>query len=175
MTGWLMGLFIFIILQRIVELVIARRNEKWMKQQGATEFGAEHYKWFVITHAVFFVFIILESFLSPITLNENISFRLFLISLFIFTQILRIWCIASLGKFWNTKVIVLPGVPLINHGPYRFIKHPNYVIVGIELIVIPLLFNAIISALLFPLLHMILLKIRIPIEERALISTMNTD
>ncbi len=74
----------------------------------------------------------------------------------------------TLGRFWNTKIIVLPGVTVIKKGPYRYIKHPNYVIVAVELFVIPLLIGAQLTAFLFPILHLLLLRVRIPSEEKAL-------
>ena len=95
-------------------------------------------------------------------------FRSFLFSLFIVLQTLRIWCIVSLGRFWNTKIIVLPRVALIKKGPYKYVDHPNYIIVGMELFVIPLLFGAYVTTFVFPILHLILLKIRIPKETEAL-------
>lgn len=165
MNIWLWGLFILIICQRIVELVIAKKNERWMKARGGIEKNSHHHKWFVVVHTLFFVAILTEVFIKN---TENISLNYSLLTLFILAQLGRIWCIQSLGRFWNTKIIVLPGVSLIKKGPYRFIKHPNYIIVGLELLIIPLLFNAFITAMIFPILHIILLTVRIPSEEKAL-------
>ncbi len=81
---------------------------------------------------------------------------------------MRVWCIVSLGKFWNTKIIVLPKVVMIKKGPYKYMKHPNYLIVFVELFTIPAMFGAYITAILFPILHLLLLTIRIPAEDRAL-------
>ncbi|WP_085994423.1 isoprenylcysteine carboxyl methyltransferase family protein [Oceanobacillus senegalensis] len=160
---WL--LLAFIILQRLVELLIARRNEQWMRERGGIEIGSEHYKWFFIVHSCFFISILLEVSLQTNSVSELNNY---LFALFLLTQLARVWCIQSLGRFWNTKIIVLPNVALVKRGPYKYIKHPNYVIVGVELFVIPLLFGAYMTAVLFPLFHLILLKIRIPAEEKAL-------
>lgn len=158
-------LYLCIIMQRLIELVIAKSNENWMKKRGGIETGQEHYKWFVIVHCLFFVAIYLEAWLFG---REDFSVNYILLSIFLLTQFLRAWCIVSLGRFWNTKIIVLPRVALIRKGPYKYVKHPNYIIVGIELLVIPLLFGAYLTAVIFPIIHLVLLKIRIPNEEKAL-------
>lgn len=158
-------LLVIIILQRLIELVIARNNEKWLKNRGAIEKEADHYKWFIIVHTLFFISIIVETLLRD---DPNLPLNYTLFTIFILAQLGRIWCISSLGKYWNTKIIILPGEHLVSKGPYKYVKHPNYIIVGIELFVIPLLFGAIITAMVFPLLHILILTVRIPAEERAL-------
>jgi methyltransferase len=158
-------LFVIIMLQRLVELVIARSNEKWMKDRGAIEKEVDHYKWFIILHTLFFISILVETLLND---NKTLPLNYTLLTIFILTQLVRIWCISSLGRYWNTRIIILPGVHLVSKGPYKYVKHPNYIIVGIELFVIPLLFGAIITAVIFPLLHILLLTVRIPAEEHAL-------
>ncbi|MED3563333.1 isoprenylcysteine carboxyl methyltransferase family protein [Bacillus xiapuensis] len=160
--------FIFwclIILQRLIELRIARNNEKWMMEQGAIEYGHEHYRFIVWMHLLFFLVFISEK----ITLNRGISDTWqWLLFVFILTQLVRVWALFSLGKYWNTKIIVLPGANVVKRGPYRWIKHPNYLIVSIELLVIPLLFNCFLTAAVFTLLNIFMLSIRIPKEEQAL-------
>ncbi|MGY0691731.1 isoprenylcysteine carboxyl methyltransferase family protein [Virgibacillus sp. FSP13] len=165
MTIWMIFLLGAIVCQRILELMIAKRNEKWMKERGGVEKGKKHYKWFIILHSLFFLAIIFEVELNDIA-GKRLSSFLFLI--FIATQFGRVWCIRTLGRFWNTKIIILPGVSLIKKGPYKYIKHPNYLIVFIELLIIPLMFDAYFTAFLFPLLHLGLLRLRIPREENAL-------
>jgi methyltransferase len=91
-----------------------------------------------------------------------------LAAVFVCAQLIRVWAISSLGTFWNTKIIVLPNVEVVRKGPYRFIKHPNYLVVSIELLVVPLMFGAYVTACLFTLLNVIMLSIRIPAEEKAL-------
>jgi methyltransferase len=157
--------FLVIILQRTVELFIARNNEKWMKQQGAFEFGTIHYRYMVLIHFLFFA----AFFLEKVILNRGISHHwLLLFVAFFVAQVVRIWAISSLGKYWNTKIIVLPNAKVVRSGPYCYIKHPNYFVVTIELVVIPLMFEAYYTAILFTILNVIILVIRIPEEEKAL-------
>lgn|SRR5690625_4014065 len=166
MNKWLWIILVFIILQRVIELMIAKRNEIWLKERGGIEKGAEHYKWFVIVHTLFFISIIIEIILQS---NPILHLNYFLFIMFIIIQIGRFWCMYSLGKFWNTKVIILPGAPIIQKGPYKYIKHPNYIIVGFELFIVPLIFEAYITAIIFPILHLLLLRKRIPLENKALL------
>ncbi|MFD0827855.1 isoprenylcysteine carboxyl methyltransferase family protein [Neobacillus sp. M.A.Huq-85] len=154
-----------LIVQRVVELLIARKNEKWMIGQGAIEYGQEHYRLMVWMHLLFFLIFFSEK----ILLNREMSFAWhWLFFVFIFAQLVRVWALFSLGKYWNTKIIVLPNANVIRKGPYRWIKHPNYLVVSLELLVIPLLFNAYFTAAIFTILNIVMLSIRIPIEERAL-------
>ncbi|MEI5907256.1 isoprenylcysteine carboxylmethyltransferase family protein [Bacillus spongiae] len=163
-----MFIYIFIgivIVQRLVELYIAKKNEQWMISQGAIEFGQRHYKVMVLIHTLFFI-----SLLGEMIWNEGnlSSFWPFYLILFILTQVGRVWIITSLGKYWNTKIFVLPEMNVIVKGPYKYFKHPNYVLVTIELIVIPLLFDAFWTLFFFGCLNQLILAIRIPIEEKAL-------
>src|SRR4051812_45803045 len=103
-------LVIFIIIQRIVELTIARKNEKWMKEQGAIEYGKNHYKWMVLVHVGFFISLMIEVIVFQ---KKMIAIWPFFLSVFFLLQIARVWVIASLGKFWNTKIIVLPGATIV--------------------------------------------------------------
>lgn len=155
----------FIVIQRLVELMIANHNEKWMKQQGAIEFGKKHYKYMVIMHLLFFVALFTEKFV----LNRGLSpLWPFILTVFSVAQFIRCWAIYSLGKYWNTKILVLADALVVKKGPYRFLRHPNYIIVAIELLVVPMLFNAFYTAFLFTILNVIMLLIRIPEEEKAL-------
>ncbi|HLR63124.1 MAG TPA: isoprenylcysteine carboxylmethyltransferase family protein [Lentibacillus sp.] len=165
MTTWMWFFILAVIIQRLTELSIAKSNEKWMKSMGGIEKGEKHYKWFIILHCCFFIAIMTET-----SLNKHVlaDINYFLLLMFLAAQAGRIWCIQTLGKFWNTKVIVLPGVIVIKKGPYKYVKHPNYIIVAVELFVIPMLVGAQLTAVLFPFLHLLLLRIRIPREEKAL-------
>lgn len=156
----------FIIIQRLIELRIAAKNEQWMKKHGALEVGKEHYKYFIILHVCFFISLLIET--NILSLFKQISFYFPMFFLFLMAQVGRISCMLSLGKFWNTKIIVIPNVIFIKKGLYKYVRHPNYIIVLIELFVIPLMFGAFITAFIFPLLHILLMFIRIPAEERAL-------
>lgn len=157
--------FLMIVTQRLCELVIARRNERWMKDRGALEFGQTHYRLIVFVHMMFFVVYFLEVIAWQTKLS---SLWPVLVSLFIVTQIVRIWALTSLGHYWNTKIIVLPNATIVQKGPYRFLKHPNYLVVSMEFIIIPMLFEAYFTAVLFTILNGIILAIRIPAEEKTL-------
>lgn len=156
---------ILIMIQRLAELIIAKRNENWMKSQGALEFGQSHYVFIVTVHSLFFISYIAEVYFFQ---RELSSAWPVLLLLFCITQAGRIWALTSLGRYWNTKIIVLPKANVIKKGPYRYIKHPNYLIVAAEFIIIPLLFQAYLTAAIFTVLNFIILAIRIPAEERAL-------
>ena len=159
-------IILFIIGQRLMELYIANKNEQWVRERGGFEVGSEHYKLFIFLHITFFVFLLIE--VNSLLLTDEMSFNIYFFIIFLLAQVGRVWCIVSLGKFWNTKIIVMPKVILIKKGPYKYLKHPNYVIVFIELFVIPAMFGAYKTALFFPILHLLLLAIRIPREDRAL-------
>ncbi|SDH77923.1 15-methylpalmitoyl-4-hydroxy-2-pyrone 4-O-methyltransferase [Alteribacillus persepolensis] len=155
-----------VIVQRIAEVIYARRNEKMMKANGAFEAGAEHYKWIVLLHVCFFISLFMENVWREM---ELIAIWPVFLLLFVIVQMLRVWTLRSLGVYWNTKIIVLPGAEKVRSGPYRYIPHPNYVIVALEIIILPLLFEAFITAILFTVLNaLLLLFVRIPAENKAL-------
>ncbi|AIE60481.1 isoprenylcysteine carboxyl methyltransferase family protein [Bacillus methanolicus] len=154
-----------IIIQRLLELIVAKQNEKWMKSQGAVEFGQKHYPVIVIVHLLFFFVLITE----VQYFHKDIS-PLWPLLLFAFlaAQAIRIWALLSLGRYWNTKILVLPGASVVKKGPYKFLKHPNYCVVALEFVIIPIMFQAYFTAIIFSLLNILVLSIRIPVEERAL-------
>ncbi|BAQ12044.1 isoprenylcysteine carboxyl methyltransferase [Bacillus sp. OxB-1] len=154
-----------VIIQRLVELAIAKRNEKWMRRQGAFEAGAEHYPVMIMMHAAFFVSLIMEVAMLDRPLSP---FWHFLLPIFLLAQLMRVWCLSSLGKYWNTKILVVPGADVVRKGPYKWLRHPNYVVVSIEILVLPLLFSAYFTALVYSLLNIWMLSVRIPAEEKAL-------
>ncbi|GAA0350002.1 isoprenylcysteine carboxyl methyltransferase family protein [Bacillus horti] len=155
-----------IVLQRLMELRIAKGNEVWIKEQGGYEVGQKHYPFIVALHVLFFISLIIEASISSFSLGSGWPL---LLVIFIVTQALRVWSIVSLGRFWNTKIMILPQAHVQRRGPYRWLKHPNYVIVAIELLVIPLLFGAFVTAVVFTILNAILIGlVRIPAEEKAL-------
>lgn len=154
-----------VILQRLVELVVAKRNENWMLSQGAFEVGAAHYPVMVSMHIAFFISLLAE----VIQLDKSLSsIWISLLIIFLVAQVARIWCLTSLGKFWNTKIIILPGADVVQRGPYKWVRHPNYIIVTTELFVLPLMFGAYLTAIIFTLLNVWMLSVRIPAEEKAL-------
>lgn len=155
----------FVVTQRIVELFIAKRNERWARQLGALEYGGNHYKYIVLLHVSFFISVIIEYSINPIVSKGWYVFFF----IFIFAQALRIWSLFSLGKHWNTKIIVIPNSEKVTKGPYRYFKHPNYFVVALELFTLPMIFGAYFTAILFSFLNFVIIYfIRIPNEERAL-------
>lgn len=156
----------FVVLQRLLEVAYARSNERFMKKQGAIEAGAAHYKWIVLLHVLFFVSLTVEVFYTGGNLGE--AWPIFLL-IFILAQILRVWALASLGRFWNTKILVLPGAKKVKSGPYRWLPHPNYIVVALEIASLPLVFGAWRTAIVFTVANaLLLLLVRIPAEEKAL-------
>ncbi|MGG0412697.1 isoprenylcysteine carboxyl methyltransferase family protein [Peribacillus simplex] len=156
---------ILIAIQRMFELYIAKQNEKQLKVAGAVEYGESHYRWMVLMHLSFFIVLIIE----VVVLERDVAglWPIWL-TLFLIAQSGRIWVIRSLGKHWNTKIIVVPDADVVIKGPYKYFKHPNYIIVATEIIVISLLFNAYYTAITFSLLNVWMMTVRIPLEEKAL-------
>ena len=159
---------IILVLQRFVELIIAKRNEKWILEKGGKEFGREHYPLMVLHHTLFFLTLLIESFVKGYPLSP--LWPIILVFLLL-TQLLRYWAIQSLGPYWNTRIMVLPGAEPVVKGPYKYFCHPNYLAVILEFVLIPLLFNAFLTCILFSILNALLLKYRISLEEKALIET----
>lgn len=154
-----------IIIQRLVELFIAARNQRYVMAMGGRECSPEHYPLFLALHISWFIGWLYESAFS----GQLSDFWYIWLSLFLVAQGLRYWCMVSLGHFWNTRILIVPGKQRIQQGPYRFIAHPNYLAVCIELACVPLMFNAWSTAIIVSLLNIVLLLgIRIPAEERAL-------
>ncbi len=146
----------FFILQRISELFVAQKNEKWLRANGAVEYGQKHYPFIVMLHVFFILSLIIEH-------SQRTEVRLDVVFLILFLMLLstKIWVIAALGKFWNTKIFRIPNTQSVKKGPYKFIKHPNYIIVVCEFIVVPLVFHLYYTAIIFSLLNAIMLRIRI--------------
>lgn len=151
----------FVIAQRLLELVVAKRNEAWARGQGAVEYGKAHYPFIVALHTLFIISMIAEYFCLG-----NGEFSLFMLIIFLLLISLKIWTIGSLGKYWNTKILRIPNSIFIKKGPYRLFKHPNYFIVICEIIVIPLVFHLYATAIVFTLLNAAMLTVRIREEER---------
>ena len=150
----------FVSLQRLFELLLSRRNEVRLKLRGAVEVGAKHYPVMVLLHVVWLAVLWL--------LAWNQQPNLLLVAAFLALQPLRYWVIATLGDRWTTRVFVIPGASLIRTGPYRIFSHPNYLIVVLEIALLPLAFGLIWVAALFSVLNAALLAWRIRIEQRAL-------
>ncbi len=164
-VGVLLGLLAVVLVQRSTELRLARRNEAWARSQGAREIGAEHYRLFFLLHGGWLIGWVIESLLRGPMLAEH--WWVFFVG-FMLAEALRYWAIASLGQRWNTRILVIDGLPPIDRGPYRYFAHPNYVAVALELACIPLMFGAWVTAVIASLLNaMLLLGVRIPAEHRA--------
>lgn len=147
-------------LQRVGELWLSTRNTRRLVAQGAREYGQSHYPLIVAVHALWLIAL---WWLAP---GRHI-FAFWLV-LYVLLQVARIWVFATLGQRWTTRIIVLPGAPLIHRGPYRFVNHPNYVVVVGEIAVLPLVFGLWQIALIFTALNAAALTIRIREENRAL-------
>ncbi len=141
-----------------------------MLSKGAYEVGREHYPYMIALHVSFFLSLILEVLFFHRTISALFPI-LFLF--FLFVQCIRIWCLASLGPFWNTKIIILPGANVVKKGPYKLLRHPNYFVVCSEILILPLMFEAYFTAVIFTLLNLAMLSVRIPIEEKALMEATN--
>lgn len=153
---------ILVAAQRLLELRLSKRNERLVRARGAVERGQNHYPFMVALHSLWLVFTLVEGAL------RDTSFRRLPLVVFLLVQPLRYWAILSLGDNWNTRILVVPGEKPVSRGPYKYISHPNYVVVVAEILVFPLIFGARITALVFSFLNAILLSVRIKEEERAL-------
>ncbi|MCG5253026.1 isoprenylcysteine carboxylmethyltransferase family protein [Brevibacillus agri] len=153
-------------LQRFCELVLAARNARYVCALGGVEIGAGHYKYIVLMHVCFFVSLMVEV-LATGSASALPPWWGYSFGLFLAAQLLRYWCIQSLGRRWNTRILVIPGEAPLRRGPYRWLRHPNYVVVAIELFTLPLTFSAVNTAVAFTLLNAwLLLRVRIPLEEK---------
>ena len=161
---WLIFLIVVIVAQRSAELYLAHRNQKWMLENGGKEFGNRHYYLFFLLHTGWVMGLAFEAYI-----RGYVSYNWYLyFGLFVFAQILRYWSIKSLGKHWNTRIIFIPGQDRIKRGPYRFFRHPNYIAVTLELMAVPMIFGAWITAVIASIFNFVLLiGIRIPAEEKA--------
>jgi methyltransferase len=156
------AIMVFVTLQRLSELVIARRNTRDLMAQGAVEIGAGHYPAMIALHASWLI-------LLWLTVGGR-AVSLPLLAVFAVLQGLRVWVLATLGRRWTTRVIVLPGAPLVTRGPFRLVRHPNYCVVVAEIAVLPLVFGLVWIAVLYTLLNAAMLWVRIRSESRALYS-----
>ena len=152
---------ILVAAQRLAELIYARHNTRRLKAEGAYEVGAGHYPMIVAVHTLWLLSL---AFFVPADQPPV----WWLLGLFAVLQALRVWVLATLGRFWTTRIITLPGAPLVRRGPYRFVKHPNYLVVAGEIAVLPLAFGAWQIAVIFSLANAAVLAWRIRCEERAI-------
>lgn len=147
-------------LQRLGELWLSNRNTRRLLAQGAHEVGASHYPLIVVLHGLWLATL---WWLAPPRAVDG-----FWLAVFVLIELARIWVLASLGRRWTTRIIVLPQAPLVGRGPYRWVNHPNYLVVIAEIAVLPLVFGLLQIALIFTLLNAAVLTIRVREENRAL-------
>lgn len=150
-----------VIVQRLAELWLANRNTRRLLARGAHEVGAEHYPLIVALHAAWLAAIVVFGWNAAVSVPWLIGYGIL--------QVFRVWILASLGARWTTRIIVL-NEPLVRRGPYRFMSHPNYVLVVAELIVVPMVLGLVWVAVVFTALNAAMLTIRITAENRALAS-----
>lgn len=155
--------------ERLVELVVSKRNAAWAFERGGVEHGRDHFPWMVALHSGLLLACLAEVFLLDRPFIPLLGWPMLAITLL--CQAGRYWIIGSLGRQWNTRVIVVPGLGRVRRGPYRYswLRHPNYIVVVVEGIALPLVHSAWITAIVFTVLNAILLlRFRIPVENRAL-------
>ena len=150
----------FVTFQRLAELALAKRNTARLLAAGAREYAPRHYPLMVAFHAAWLIGLWLLAPGGPV--------HLAFLSLFLLLQVGRVWVIRTLGPRWTTRIIILPEAALVTGGPYRFVNHPNYVVVVGEVAILPLVFGLWAYALLFSLVHLVVLTVRIRAENRAL-------
>jgi methyltransferase len=152
--------------ERIAELIVSTRNAKWSFARGGVEFGKGHFPPMVALHTGLLLACLAEVWFADRPFLPWLGWPM--LALVLASQALRWWCIATLGPRWNTRVIVVRDLPLVTGGPYRWLKHPNYVAVVVEGFALPLVHTAWITALVFTVLNAWLLVVRIRCENRAL-------
>ena len=163
---WYLILLFAVGVERLAELVLAQRNLAWSRDRGGVEIGAGHYPVMVVLHLALLVGCVVEVTVMQRPFIPALGWPM--LALVIAAQGLRWWCITTLGRQWNTRVVVIPGAPRIDGGPYRWISHPNYVAVAVEGLALPLVHSAWVTALAFTTLNAALLSTRVSVENSAL-------
>lgn len=153
-------------LERLAELIVSKRNAAWSMARGGIETGQRHYVAMVILHSGLLVGALVEVWMRSPEFLPALGWPM--LTLVLASQGLRWWCIATLGHRWNTRVIVVPGLPLVRSGPYRWLSHPNYVAVVVEGAALPLVHTAWLTAAVFTVLNALLLSVRLRVETAAL-------
>jgi methyltransferase len=152
--------------ERLVELVVSRRNANWSFANGGKEFGRGHYPVMIAMHTLLLVCCVAEVALLHRPFNPWLGWPM--VVLVALSTVLRWWCVATLGKHWNPRLIVIPGAPLVHRGPYRFLHHPNYTAVTVEVAALPLVHSAWLTAVVFTIANALVLNVRIRSENVAL-------
>jgi methyltransferase len=165
-TGWYVLLILAVGVERLAELVVSTRHARWSFEHGGVESGRGHFPPMVALHTGLLLGCLVEVVVADRPFIPALGWPM--LALALGSQALRWWCIATLGVRWNTRVIVVPGLPLVSAGPYRLLRHPNYVAVVVEGVALPLVHTAWVTALVFTVLNIPLLAVRIRCEDRAL-------
>jgi len=163
---WYLLLVGLVALERLAELVVSRRNLAWSVARDGSEHGKGHYPVMVVLHTALLVGAVVEVAVADRPFLPALGWPM--LALVIASQALRWWCIRTLGPRWNTRIVVVPGWPLVHRGPYRVLPHPNYVAVVLEGAALPLVHTAWVTALVFTVLNLPLLAVRIRAEEAAM-------
>ena len=159
-------------LERLAELVVSNRNAAWSLDHGGRETGRGHYPVMVVLHTGRLAGALVEAWVRRPDVPSALAWSM--LALVLASQGLRWWCIATLGRQWNTRVLVVPGLPRVTGGPYRFFSHPNYVAVVVEGFALPLVYSAWVTALVFSVCNAVLLTVRLRVENRALAALSDT-
>lgn len=157
---------VLVALERVAEMVVSRRNAAWSFARGGVESGQGHFPVMVSLHSAFLVGMLVEAWWRRPDVPGLLAWTM--LAVVIACQTGRWWCIWALGPHWNTRVIVVPGTPPVRRGPYRVLSHPNYVVVVVEGVALPLVHAAWISAVVFTVLNAALLTVRLRVEKAAL-------
>lgn len=160
--SWAIALLVFVTLQRLAELVHARRNTRRLMAAGAVEIGADHYPLLVMLHASWL------GALWILVVTDHALIWWPAVYAYGMVEIARVWVMASLGRFWTTRILIPRGAPLVRRGPYRFLRHPNYWVVAFEIALLPLALGSWSLAAVFSLLNAAVLVWRIRVEESSL-------
>ncbi|MFE0824442.1 isoprenylcysteine carboxyl methyltransferase family protein [Streptomyces sp. NPDC058847] len=163
---WYTLLLLAVAAERAAELVVARRNAAWTLARAGVEYGRGHYPVMVVLHTALLACCLLEPVLAHRPFLPALGWPM--LALAVLAQALRWWCITTLGPYWNTRVIVVPGARLVGAGPYRFMHHPNYVAVVVEIAALPLVHSAWLTAAAFTIANTALLTVRVRCENTAL-------
>lgn len=167
MSALLYTLFVVAVgVERLAEMVVSNRHARWAFDRGGVESGRGHYPVMVVLHTGLLAGSVAEVWLAGRPFVPLLGWTM--VALVLVCQGLRWWCIAALGPRWNTRVIVVPGLPLVTAGPYRYLSHPNYVVVVVEGAALPLVHGAWLTAVVFTVANAALLAVRLRVETRAL-------
>jgi methyltransferase len=164
--AWYVGLVALVVVARGVELAVSERNRRWSMAQGGVESGAGHYPVMVLLHTGLLAGAVVEVLALDRPFLPWLGWPM--LALLVASHALRWWCISSLGRQWCTRIVVVPGRSAVTSGPYRFLRHPNYLAVVLEGIALPLVHTAWVTAAVFTVLNAALLRVRIAAEEQAL-------